>query len=335
MAQRDHIYFTKRKPGCIIEYKYNWNVDSYSNLPFWYFQEKIPVRYSEYDTSIPDLFYFRPQSHVFQAYVTDITKTEGRSYQDTYRGDDGQTHIESYPYNIENETRAMANVPSLPDEAYMSSFRDNVQALRFQFVSVKPLGGFARTHSDTWAKVGGILIDDDDFGGQLNRKLSNEDVIINKAKALKTDDEKIAYVFNEVKNTMKWNDIDDWYTTDGTSHAWDSKTGNSAEINIILFHLLKKSGVEVYPMVVSTREHGRVVPFYTSTAQFNRTVVLAPVDSAKQYVLDASGKYNMYNETPAELLNSSGLYIDKSKNVYDMFFIKEERARKAGYSDNG
>src|ERR1700744_6271987 len=222
------------KPGCIIEYKYNFNVNSYAGLPFWFFQEHIPVRYSEFDTSIPDLFYFRPQPHIFQPYIKHTTSSEGRSYQDTYRDNEGQTHTDSYPYSLENETRAVANIPSLPDEAYMSSFNDNVQGMRFQFVPMKPLGGFAKSHSDTWEKVAGILAEDEDFGAQLNRKLSNEETIINKAKTLKTDDEKIAYIFNEVKNSMKWNDLDYWFTIDGTYRAWENKTGNSTEINLIL-----------------------------------------------------------------------------------------------------
>ena len=65
-------------------------------------------------------------------------------------------------------------------------------------------------------------------------------------------------------------------------------------------------------------------PFYTSTVQFNRAVVYIPVDSTKKYVLDATGKYNLYNETPDELLNSSGLYIDKSKESYDMVYLKKD-----------
>lgn len=312
------------KAGSIIEFKYNFNVKGYSGLPFWYFQEDIPVRYSEYDTSIPDLFYFRPQPHLNQPFVKYTTKEEGRSFQDNWKDDSGQNHIDSYPYSLLEETRAMANVPSLPDEAFMSSFADNVQCLRYQFISVKPLGGFVKTHSDTWAKVGGILADDEDFGGQLNRKLNNEEAIINKAKALKTNDEKIAYVFNEVKNTMKWDQRDQWFTIDGTYRAWENKTGNSAEINLILYHLLKKSGIDAYPMVVSTQKHGRVVPFYTSLLQFNRAVVYIPVDSAKRYVLDATGKYNMYNETPAELLNSSGLFIDKQNKRYDIVLLHND-----------
>jgi hypothetical protein len=312
------------KPGSIIEYKYNFNINSYSGLPFWFFQEDVPVRYSEYATAIPDLFYFRAQPHLNQPFAIHTTKAEGRSFQDTWKDDYGQMHNDSYPYSLEVETRAMVNVPSLPDEAYMSSFADNVQCLRFQFVSFRPIGGFAKMHSDTWGKVSDILANDEDFGGQINRKLNNEETIINKAKTLKSDDEKIAYVFNEVKNSMKWNEIDRWYTMDGTYRAWENKTGNSSEINLILYHLLKKSGISAYPMAVSTQKHGRVMPFFTSTVQFNRAVVYVPVDSTKNYVLDATGKYNLYNETPAELLNSSGLWVDKQNKKYGMVFLHND-----------
>ncbi len=315
---RSEVTFTlpNVKPGCIIEYKYNWNTNDNFDVPGWDFQDKIPVRYSEFNTSIPDVFYFRPQPHITFPFIKSTHTTDGRSLQDG---------TNAYPYTIENDSRAMANVPSLPDEPYMSSFRDNVQAIRFQLVSIRPIGGFARTGSDTWAKVGGKLIDDEDFGGQLRRKLNNEEAITNKAKTLKTDKEKIAYIFNEVRNAMKWNGIDRWYTIDGTYRAWENKTGNSAEINLILYHLIKQSGVEAaYPMVVSTREHGMVSPYYTSVIQFNRAVVYIPVDSTRNYILDATGKYNLYNETPDELLNSSGLFIDKKKNQYDMVYLHKD-----------
>jgi hypothetical protein len=304
------------KPGSIIEYKYTWNTITFRNFPKWYFQERIPVRYNELSTGIPDVFYYRPITHLHQPLAKHTTTSLGRSLQDG---------TDAYPYTLEQELRAVANVPSLRDEPYMSSFNDNIQSLRFQLVSLRPIGGFAKTGSDTWAKVGGDLADDDDFGGQLKRKINGEETIIAKAKSLKTDDEKIAYIFHEVRNAMQWNGGDDWYTIDGTYRAWENKTGNATEINLILYHLLKQSGIEAYPMVVSTRDNGKIDPFYTSLAQFNRGVVYVPVDSTKKYVLDASGKYNMYNETPDELLNSSGLCIDKSKKLFDIIQLKREQ----------
>ena len=215
----------------------------------------------------------------------------------------------------------MANIHSLPDEPYMSSDVDNLQCILFQLTAIRPTGSFHHEFPDTWAKVGGALADDEDFGKQLKRKLNNEEEIINKAKTFKSADEKIAYIFGEVKNRIKWNDIDRWYTNDGTRSAWDKKTGNSAEVNLILYHLLKQSGVDAYPMIVSTRPHGKVNPAYPFLYQFNRAVVYVPVDSVTHYIIDATNKYNTYDVIPANLLNSYGLYIDKDKERYDMVFL--------------
>ncbi len=306
--------FPNVRAGSIIEFKYNFNASGFADMPDWYFQDKIPIRYSEYSTAIPDLFYFRAIPHL----VSPLVKDEKSSGSKTLNR---QGNIISYYVN--NETRAMANIPSVPDEPYMSSYNDNVQSIRYQLVSIRPIYGMSESYSDTWNKVGATLAEDEDFGGQLKRKLNGEETIIAKAKTLKTDDQKIAYIFGEVKNTMKWNGNDHWYTIDGTPHSWDAKTGNSTEINLILYHLLKQTGINAYPMVVSTREHGKVDPFYTSLVQFNRAVVLVPVDSTKKYILDATGKYNIYNETPSELLNSLGLYIDKSKEIYKIIRIEK------------
>jgi hypothetical protein len=312
----DELVFTMPnvKAGSVFEYKYRWTTTSYSNFPDWDFQEKIPVRYSELDTEIPQMLSFKTYSHIREPYAKHTTSSSSGSMGS---GENVDT------YTIYKELRGMSNIHSLPDEPFMSSYTDNLESLTFQLTGVTPLGGFQKSSLDTWPKIGGALADADEFGSQLRRKLANEEDIINKAKALKTDEEKIAYLFNTVKNIMKWNGIDRFYTNDGTVNAWENKTGNSTEINLILFHLLKKSGVKGYPMIVSTREHGKVNPYNPYLYQFNRAVVYIPVDSTKQYILDATGKYNTYNVIPGNLLNSSGFYIDKDQNTYDILFLQK------------
>ncbi|MFD1257483.1 DUF3857 domain-containing protein [Mucilaginibacter terrae] len=308
--------FPNVKSGSVIEYKYQQTINSLSDIPDWFFQEEIPIKYSELVTTIPDWFDFTTQQRHYRPFTKYATQTESRSIS---------SGTSTPLMFLENKTQwAMANVPAMVREPYMTSEVDNLQCLYFHLTSFRPPVGFTQSFSNTWAKVGGRLADDEDFGLQLKKKLLGENIIIDKAKTLKTDEEKIAYVFNEVKNTMKWNNVDRWYTNDGTSKAWEKKTGNSTEINLILYHLLKQSGVKAYPMVVSTREHGKVNPVYSFLYQFNRSVVYVPVDSTTNYVLDATSKYNCYLETPANLLGSHGLYIDKDNKKYDLVYLTRE-----------
>jgi hypothetical protein len=305
------------KPGSIIDIKYTRTRLDPSTIPGWNFQDEIPVRYSEYDTAIPEYFNFQTKSNLLTPFTTYVNTT-------------GSGNIGSgsnvLTYSTSEAKRVLVNIHSLNKEPHMSSMKDNLLSIHFDLASFRPPNGFVSDFANTWTKLGERILDDEDFGSQLRKKLAGEEEIINKAKALKTDDEKIAYIFNTVKNSMKWDDIDRWYTIDGTSDAWNKKTGNSTEINLILYHLLYKSGInKALPMLVSTRDNGRVNPIFKFIEQFNRTVVYIPVDSTKKYILDASSKYNVYDETPFNLLNSSGFYLNKEDNNYDLIFLDNEK----------
>lgn len=292
--------FPNVKPGSIIEYKYKWHTEIPQNFPSWAFQSDLPVRYSEFDTQIYNFLLFKTKTHTYQPFVK-------------------YTHVKESNYY--KDTRAMANLHSLPDEPFMTSRFDNLQSILYTLSGILPSNGVAYKPLDTWPKIGTELVHDDDFGLQLKRKLESEDSIVNKAKAIKTDNDKMAYVFGTVKNAMKWDGIDRWYTNDGVSKAWTKKTGNSTEINLILYHLLKQSGVKAYPLLISTRSHGKVNPAYPFLYQFNRTAVYVPIDSAHYYIMDATGKYNVYNQIPDELLNTYAFSLDKESNMFKIFFV--------------
>ncbi|WP_158825571.1 DUF3857 domain-containing protein [Mucilaginibacter lacusdianchii] len=300
--------FPNVKPGSVIEFSYRKVNQATYGIPDWYFQSEIPVRYSEFNTSIPEFFYYRLQPRVYQAFQKNTTSSENRA-------------IQGSSFSEDHKTFAMANVSSLNSEPYMRSFWDNVQSIHMQLESIKPTFGFTQQYSESWDKVTTNLLEDEDFGLQFKRKLVNEEAIISKAKSLKSDDAKIGYIFSEVKNAMKWDGTDRWYTMDGTAKAWDKKIGNSTEINLILYRLLAQSGVKAYPMVVSTRSNGRINPAYTNLTQFNRAVVFIPIDSTQNYVLDASDKYNSYRETPENLLYSHGFWVDKESKQHAMVFL--------------
>ena len=292
--------FPNVQPGSVIEFKYLWKTSSLGNFPNWYFQSRLPTRYSELKTNIPDILYYKSQYKVHQPLAKHQNSSESRSIPGI-----------SEMISTEIKLIALRHVPSLRDEPFMTSRYDNLQAAVFQLTQIKPIGGFVQRFLDTWEKVGGALAADEDFGAEVKKKLKTDPALVAKAKELKSDQEKIAYLFNEVRSSMKWNGIDNWYTNDGLTKALEKKTGNSTEINLILYHLLRQADVKnVYPMVVSTRDHGRVNISFPWLYQFNRAVVLIKTGEKTKLVLDASDRYQTYQTIPDNLLNSYGMALN-------------------------
>jgi len=273
------------KPGSIIEFKYKQQPHD-----VWYFQSNLPTRYSEIQTDFSSRSEFRYVPHVSQPFVKDIGEPTD------YR-----------------QAKALANIHSLRQEEYMGSQRDNLQ--RMEYISRHVL-------LNTWSKIGELLTQFSEFGNELDYEVSGAGTIIKQARSLKTVDEKIAFLFDTVKNHMKWNENTAFFVNDGTVKAWNKGTGNSAEINLIVYQLLKKAGVKAYPLVVSSKNNGKINPANPNLFLFNNVVVYIPIDSTKSYVLDATNKFNLYNAIPQDQLNTFGLSVDEKNKDYKMVFLE-------------
>ncbi len=290
------------KAGSVVEFKYRLHTP-FVNVPDWEFQSNIPERYNELTTAIPDILSYKVELRTNQPFFKDIASSAPGS-----------------SFNYDKHVRAMVNVKSFVDEPFMSSRADNVQSIHFQITAVTGNNNVS-SFFNSWNKVGKFLINNRYFGYELNTHLSGQKELLDRAKLLKDNDQKISLIFNEVKNKLKWNNINTWYTNDGVSKAWDLKTGNSTEINIILYNLLKSAGIDASPFMVSTHKHGKINPAYPGVGKFDRAVVYATGSNGANYILDASDKYNLYNDTPADLLNSFGLLIDNEHQAFKTIFI--------------
>jgi Domain of Unknown Function with PDB structure (DUF3857) len=283
--------FPNVKAGSVIEFKYTWSTDYQTNYPEWSFQSRIPERYSEFDAGFDHQFLFQYDCRVYQPLFKD-------------------TIIKLNDNRDNKHVWALSNIKAYKSEPYM-----DYPANYLQCVLVRRY--FARL----WPDVGVSMLDNQYFGTELKTRVKNDDEIIEKAKKLKTREQKIAYLFNTVKNTVKWNKGDYWFTVDGVKKAWEKKVGNSTEINIILYNFLRLANVKAILMAVCTRSNGKVDTIYPSTSYFNRTVVYCPVDSDRYYVLDASNPYNSYRDTPLELMGLQALFIDPENKKFGLYPI--------------
>jgi hypothetical protein len=113
-------------------------------------------------------------------------------------------------------------------------------------------------------------------------------------KQAETPMQRATAVFNYVQRNMAWDGQYGYLVRKGIKMAFTEKTGNVAEVNLMLVAMLNHAGIKAYPVLVSTIENG--VAAYPNRAIFNYVIASAEV-SGKQILFDATDK----NATPGIL----------------------------------
>lgn len=292
------IAFPEVKPGSVIEYSYAMERETMSNLRNWYFQGRIPVRYSEYQLTIPQIFVFSEQSM-----TVDPIERKQEVVQDLITSSQGVVETNS----IKNDY-IMQNLVGIKDEPYMGAAIDYMQRLEFKLSQVVYSENNIVDISLKWNNVLKNLWEDEDFGLQLQKNVSGADGLIEESAKYFNKEEKMKFLYNRIREQITWNGDYDVYTDIGINNAWDTKSGNSADLNLLLINILNKAGIKTTPILFSSRPNGLVSPSYPYINQFNMVMAYVEVDN-KSYVLDATNRYINYKMVPTPVVNTQGLLL--------------------------
>jgi len=182
------------------------------------------------------------------------------------------------------------------------------------------------------------LLKDENFGGALNDDngwMNNELSVITKGATAPV--EKMQKIYNYLRDNFTCTKHHGIYTDNSLKSVFRSKSGNLAEINLLLVAMLRHLGLEADPAILSTRGNGFASDVYPLMARFNYVICVAK-DNGTSYTLDASwpklsfGKLNnfCYNggarEINAEhpvLLNLSPDSL-KEEKLTTVFLINKE-----------
>lgn len=278
--------FPNVRPGSVIEFKYKQSFSLF-DFPSWIFQNAFPTRYSEFCFNTTDARVVpNTKINTSQPFVVDTTVVTVNNYAEK------RMHI-----------WALSNTRSIKKEPFTDFPLDYLQYIRFYHFHLSGLY-FIRE----------VFLKYDNFGKQLNIPLLGSKQV-DSIKAFGNDDLKIATAFKLVKKKINWNGINFFATNIGVKKAWETNTGNSAEVNLILYNILKQVGIKCSLFVLSTRDHGRLDINDIYFSSFNKTIVYAATGPDKTYLLDAADKYNNYNDIPLDLLNLNGIWINENDNI--------------------
>lgn len=269
------------KVGSVIEYRYEHSKRNYYEIEDWEFQRSQPVRYSEYNVEIPSIFEF---TYLIRRTLPVKESTEG------VRG------IKRF---------IMQEIPGLDREPFMSSAKDYLQRIDFQLRAVN-----GQAVLSTWEKLVETMLDEESFGMQIKKNVYKNTSLPSDLKKITDPVEQLHTILSFVKREVTWNGKSSIWAQEGIKNALEKHSGNSADLNLLLISLLRDAGFRAFPVLISTRNNGKVNTTYPFLYQFNDVYVYVEANG-KPHIIDASNYTNPVTQIPWDVQFTEGLLVDK------------------------
>ncbi|MBS2098563.1 DUF3857 domain-containing protein [Carboxylicivirga linearis] len=285
--------------GSIIEFTYTIDSPYHVHFRDWEFQNDIPTMYSQYSAAMIPFYSYR--------YRIQGVGNLDHFNQFEQKGIDrhfGGIIFRDYVYEF-----GLKNIPSFQDESFISSRTDYIKKLDFQLVEINHPGGYKQKFMDTWPKLANDLLDMDDFGRYIKKSTKWAAKNASQFSSL-PESERSNAILNMVKSNYKWNRYEGKFAQKSFKDFQNELSGNIANINLLTIGILRANNIEAEPVIISTRDHGKVNTDFPYSDFFNYVLILAKVDNSYQ-LLDATQGFCPNQLIPEECINGQGFVVSE------------------------
>ncbi len=304
--------FANIKEGSIIEYKYTIKSPFYSRLRSWRFQGQYPVLWSQYQVTIPHMFTYYPVVQGYLNYAIDSSKGIFKSYNVIVPNGTGSPEHYSFSGTANHRIWAIKDAPAFKNESFTSSSKNYFSKIDFQLHSIKwtentPVQQIMKGWIETIAKV----LEDQDYKSVLQEKNGWMDEDVKKLLKDSSDVDKARKIYAFVRDNFTCTDHDaSIWLSEPLKKIYQTKKGTVTDINLVLIAMLNHAGFDVHPIMLSTRDNGRVTESAAILGQYNYLIARLQIDST-YYLLDASVSKMGFGKLPEYCYNTSARLIDK------------------------
>ncbi len=310
------------KEGSIIDIKYSITSDLIYFIHDWYFQYGIPVIWSEYTVEIPEFYVFKK---IVNGYVP-MNVYENETLQDkivlqnkTRTGGQGfstaQTQFSTSEANFEKEYYHFIakDVPAFIEEQPMTSKENYISKAEFELSMIKPGYGTYSDYSTSWNAINKTLLESTYFGSKIRSGggFLKDGVALILAKYPDDKRSRMEAAYDFIKDRMEWNGYSSKYVNTTLREAYSEKTGNNADINLMLVLMLRKLGIDADPVILKTRDEGFIRENYPTLFGINYVIASAVIDSTR-VLMDATSDFLPCGMLPIRDLNIKGRLISES-----------------------
>ncbi|WP_353165100.1 DUF3857 domain-containing protein [Empedobacter brevis] len=289
------ITFPNIKVGSIIEYQYRVTGNHLYLINAWDFQHLLPTLNSK-----------------FRAEVT--------GYLDYTNLLIGKRLVEKYENKNSKSEWELTNVPSIKEIKFAYNNKDYSERIRLQLKGY--YGEKANVFGNTVEYKTAIHTWKD-----LKKELSaNNDRFLNEAYVSKlaieipdgtTQLETLKNVVNYFNKNFRWNYFRSIFLSETQRTIVDKRTGNLADLNALFQTLLKAKNIKSDLLLVSTRQHGKLMTNFPYLNQFDAIINLVELNDKSTYIINAANVSVEQLKFPSlHIFNDLAFNINAKEDVF-------------------
>lgn len=287
--------FPNVKVGSIIEFEYKFD-DKSNHIDAWRFQHEYPTLYSQYE----------------------ISNRSSADFTSLTIGDEAIKLAKKYEKSGITKW-VLKNLPSYNSIPFLYNPEDASERISFQLKGYMKQTVGAMSHSSKYESVMTTW-------KELNKQISDEYIKFSNdgtgkeiAASIpdgKNDMETLENVFNYFRSNYNWNMYYGISPRKTNREVEKTKSGNSADLNLLMNTVLKSKNLKPELVLISTRRNGKPIGNYPYLGQFDSLVNAIKASDGTLYLIDASDMTFGLGYAPLQNYNYSGLLVDPQKEGF-------------------
>lgn len=305
--------------GSVVEIAYEREEFVTYHLPRWYFTQDIPSAKSSITVGYLDAMIYYVEQHL----VGDTLEIHKEPFTSTIMIAPRGSYIQQALTGV-RQTYTAYNVESYQDEPFINSSRNYRSWISFQLAMFQQPLPYDKNLVSSFDKLSEQLYTSERFVDGLEvhpipRKewmaMLNDNM--SKEVLAKT-------IYEYIRANVTDNGNTGFAPQNSNTKVWKDRTGSQTEINMLLISELRASGIEAYPILVSSRYQGNVNQDYPILNNYEAVDALVMIDGKNAVVLDATEKELPFGEPPLPQVNTTG-WVVKGVNEHFWYDIREKR----------
>tara|TARA_Y100001972_G_C7665463_1_gene336344 strand:+ start:865 stop:2859 length:1995 start_codon:yes stop_codon:yes gene_type:complete len=301
------------REGSVIEYSYSKKSDFISNLDTWYFQEDIPVAYSDIHLVLPEYYYYQinqvgnyfPLERFEENFEEKFTITS----RGLPTGDNPNPKYTSTLTSISKKLQYIGkNIPPVIEEPFMNNKPNLPARLEFQLMTIQYPNSTLKHMAGSYDKLNATLLDRESFGKSLRKGNYAKEKIEELAGSPQLVQAQKLYYW--LKKNVSWNELYSISSDNVGRKTLSDKEGSVSDINLSLVAAYREAGIQSNPIILSTRGHGIVHPAYPNYQDFNYVIASVTIDD-QLYLCDAASDMP-FGVLPYRCLNGNGWMVSEA-----------------------